>query len=140
MAGRAAVGGIVGLAALALVTAVVLLCYAMRLMLVAEFQTNALGLLEFVRRYNRRARAWLLVDAALCAACLLPPIRSLLLFAELLPLVGYECHLAARGRLRLKPAFAVRELGKIKLEGVAKLALQFACFATCVAKILARGG
>jgi hypothetical protein len=124
------------LGVLVIVLAIVVFFYAMRLMLIAEFQTNELSLIAFVHRYNSRARVWLLVDVILCAVCLIPPIQSFLLFAELLPLVGYECYLVAKGQFRLQPASAVRGLNKVKIEGAAKLVLLFVCLVTSVVKIL----
>jgi hypothetical protein len=124
------------LGVMAILIAALLLAHSLRLMLVVDFETSRLSVLDFVRAFNARARLFLVIDGFLCAVFLLPPISSLLLFCELFPLLALELRLLYRRRLDVDPSAAVRSLRAIKARFAARLALLFLSMLTCVAKIL----
>jgi hypothetical protein len=120
----------VALGALAIVFSIVIFAHAMRLLLIADFETSQIGLRTFVDRFNARARAFLIVELALSVMCLVPPITSLLLFLEVFPVFAYELYLLATQRLDVGAAQAVKSLRKLKIEGGVKIIALFIALLT----------
>jgi hypothetical protein len=128
--------GAVVLGVLAIVFSIVIFAHAMRLLLIADFQTRQISLTAFVDRFNARARGFLIVGLTLSIMCLIRPITSFLLFIEVFPIFAYEFYLFATKKLDLRVARAVKSLRKLKIEGGIKIIMQFIALLTCVSKVI----
>jgi hypothetical protein len=129
----------VALGVLAIVFSIVISTHAMRLLLIADFQTSQISLAAFVDRFNARALVFFIVELALSVLCLIPPITSFLLFFEVFPIFAYELHLLARKRLHIRATRAIRSLRRLKIEGGIKIIALFIALLTCIFNIVFSG-
>jgi hypothetical protein len=118
---------------------IVVFVHALRLLLIPDFETRRISLTEFVARYNRYARVCLFADLCLLLMCLIPPISSLLLTLEMLPLVGFSLYQWWTGQLEIDVVVAVRSLRSLKVTGIVRIIGLFLCVCTCIGFVFVLG-
>lgn len=132
----AEVRDILVLGVLAIVFVIVLLIFAMRAMLISDFETGEMSVTDFVQKFNAKAIHFVIVDAALCIMMLLPPVSSVLLFLEVALVFCLDMYLIKTKRLLLDIIWAVRDMPKLKIRCIFKMIMLFMGAMTCIVKIL----
>jgi len=74
-------------------------------------------------------------EFTLAVLVLLPPVTSMLMFAEMAPALAFDCALIARRRLRLDVIWVVRDMQSVKVQGIARVILYFVCAGTAILKL-----
>lgn len=124
------------LGVLAILFAIVLFAYALRLLQIPDFETGTISLQELIERLNATAKFYVFAEVAFLVLAVLPPARSVLLFLEVLSIVALDAFLIIRGKFTINIRWAVKNMAQIKYQGIARLIVFFACAVTCIVKLL----
>ena len=114
----------------------VLLVFANKTYSISCFETDEISITEFVHKFNEKSIHFLVVEIVLCVLTLIPPIRSVLLFIELFPMVVWDLYNIMINRFQLDVIWVVRDMMKLKIQCVSKVLMMAAATLTCIVKIL----
>lgn len=114
----------------------VLLAFANRTYCISRFETDEISVSEFVQKFNEKSIHFVVVEVFLSVLTLIYPIKSILLFLELFPMVIWDVYLMKTRRFQLDVIWAVRDMMKLKIQCVSKVLMMAAAMLTCIVKIM----
>ena len=124
------------LGVLAILFAIVLFVYALRLLQIADFETGTMSLQDLIDRLNSTSKFYVFVEVALLVLAVLPPAKSALLFVEVFLVLALDAVLILKGKFTIHIRWAVKNMNQIKYQGIAHLVVFFTCAVTCIVKLL----